>query len=118
MASSANVSPGNAGDFVAEEGTSSMRSGGRSSRNRRLRSISSGRKRTAERDDDELAPVEAALVDVAQAAADLRGIAQGIVEVLEVEDGRAGMGVDEVERGARGLRAGFGGRRRRDAGLR
>ena len=40
-------------------------------------------------DDDELLPVEAALVDVAQAAPDLGRFAQRLVKILEMEDGGA-----------------------------
>ncbi len=69
-------------------------------------------------DDDELLPVEAALVDVAQAAPDLGRLAQRLVKILEVEDGGAAVGRDEIQRAARCLRAGFGGLGRRAACLR
>ena len=53
-----------------------------------LRSSSSGIKRTGEEMTTNLLLVEAVLVDVAQAAPDLRRFAQRLVEILEVEDGR------------------------------
>ena len=54
-----------------------------------LRSTSSGMKRTGELMTMNFALVEATLVEVAQAAPDLRRFAQRLVKVLEVEDGRS-----------------------------
>ena len=60
------------------------------------------------RDDDELAPVAAALVDVPQAAADAGGLAQGLVKVHQVEDGGVGIGGDEIEHAESVFGAGSG----------
>ena len=68
--------------------TSSTRSGGRSSRNMQAALDFLRNEAHRRRDDDELPLVEAALVDVAQAAPDLGGFAQRLVKILQVEDGR------------------------------
>ena len=51
-------------------------------------------------DDGEFLAVEAGGFDVAEAAADGGGVAEGFVEVFEVEDGGVGVGDEEVEGGA------------------
>ena len=66
-------------------------------------------------DDDELAVAVTALVDVAQAAPDLGRFPQWLVEILEVEDGGAFVRDDEVQSGARRLRAGPAWLRHRDS---
>src|SRR5450755_417747 len=59
-------------------------------------------------DDDELTPVEATFVQIAEATPDLGRIAQGLVKILEVEDGGIFVSGDKIERGARGFRSGLG----------
>ena len=59
-------------------------------------------------DDNELLAIEAGGFRVAEAAADFGGVAEGLVEILEMEDGRVGMGDDEVEGTAGGFSAGDG----------
>src|SRR5207249_703756 len=52
-------------------------------------------------DDQELATVEAELVQVTQPPTDVRRLPQGLVEVLEEKERSALVGGDEVERGTR-----------------
>ena len=60
-------------------------------------------------DDDELPLIAAIFIDVAQAAPDLRKLAQRVVEVFQVEDAGALVRDDEIQGSARSLSAGFGG---------
>ena len=65
---------------------------------------SSGMNFTGDADDDELPAVDAALVEVAQPAADLGRVADRLVEVLEEEERRTVEVDDEIERRARAER--------------
>jgi hypothetical protein len=110
---------GSGGVFVVEEGGEFDFVGGRSSTKTRLRSSSSGMARTGEVMTVNFSAVEAGGFDVAEAAAaDGGGVAEGFVEVFEVEDGGVGVEDEEVEgrRGGRWCRGWvrrrrFGGRR-------
>ncbi len=57
--------------------------------------------------DDELALVAATLVEVSQAASDLRRLAQRFVKILEVENGDPLLGGDEIQGAAGGVGAGL-----------